>query len=295
MTIIQLEYLLAVANHGSFSRAAQHCFVTQPSLSMQIKALEEELGVTLLDRSRKPVVPTEAGTVVLRNARETLKAYQYIRESVSELKGEVSGLLRLGVIPTIAPYMLHKLLPWVRRKYPKMELEVTETTTAPILEALGRDRLDAAILTAGSVGKGIREHELYNDPFHAYLSPSHPLAGRSNIPLEAIQPRELLLLGEGHCLREQVIELLPPGRKGGAADKLECNSLETLMRIVDATPGAMTILPRMAAEFVPAERNKQLKTLSKGAASRKIIVAVRRTYAKNSLIGALKEAILAVQ
>ena len=125
MTIIQLEYLLAVANCGSFSQAAEHCFVTQPSLSMQVKALEEELGVVLLDRSKKPVIPTEAGEVVIGKARETLKAYNCIREAVSELKGETAGKLRLGVIPTIAPYLLHKFIPAFVRDYPKVELEIS--------------------------------------------------------------------------------------------------------------------------------------------------------------------------
>ena len=119
MTIIQLEYLLAVANCGSFSLAAEHCFVTQPSLSMQVKALEEELGVVLLDRSKKPVIPTEAGDVVLERARETLRAYNNIRESVAELKGETAGKLRLGVIPTIAPFLLPRILPRLRRDWPE--------------------------------------------------------------------------------------------------------------------------------------------------------------------------------
>ena len=130
MTIIQLEYLLAVANCGSFSLAAEHCFVTQPSLSMQVKALEEELGVVLLDRSKKPVIPTEAGEVVLEQARETIKAYNYIKEAVSELKGETAGKLRLGVIPTIAPYLLHKFIPAFVRDYPKVELEISEMITS---------------------------------------------------------------------------------------------------------------------------------------------------------------------
>lgn len=134
MTIIQLEYLLAVANCGSFSLAAEHCFVTQPSLSMQVKALEEELGVVLLDRSKKPVIPTEAGDVVLERARETLRAYNNIRESVAELKGETSGKLRLGVIPTIAPYLLHKFIPAFVRDYPKVELEISEMITSDIVE-----------------------------------------------------------------------------------------------------------------------------------------------------------------
>ncbi|MDE5636434.1 MAG: LysR family transcriptional regulator, partial [Alistipes sp.] len=140
MTIVQLEYLLAVANCGSFSLAAEHCFVTQPSLSMQIKSLEEELGVILLDRSKKPVIPTEAGEVVLERVRETLKAYNYIRESVAELKGETAGRLRLGVIPTIAPYLLHRFIPDFVKRYPKVELEIREMVTADIIDALRHDR-----------------------------------------------------------------------------------------------------------------------------------------------------------
>lgn len=124
MTIIQLEYLLAVANHGSFSQAAEKCFVTQPSLSMQVKNLEEELGVILLDRSKKPVIPTEAGTLVLNQAREAVMAFRRVTEAVNDLKGEVSGLLRLGVIPTIAPYLLHRFVPEFTRKYPKVELQI---------------------------------------------------------------------------------------------------------------------------------------------------------------------------
>ena len=152
MTIIQLEYLLAVANCGSFSLAAEHCFVTQPSLSMQVKALEEELGVVLLDRSKKPVIPTEAGEVVLEQARETIKAYNYIKEAVSELKGETAGKLRLGVIPTIAPYLLHKFIPAFVRDYPKVELEISEMITSDIVEALKRDRIDAALVASGTCG-----------------------------------------------------------------------------------------------------------------------------------------------
>ena len=130
MTIIQLEYLLAVANCGSFSQAAELCFVTQPSLSMQVKSLEEELGVVLLDRSKKPVVPTEAGEVVLEQARETLRAFNYIREAVHELKGETAGKLRLGVIPTIAPYLMHRFMPTFVKEFPKVELEISEMKTS---------------------------------------------------------------------------------------------------------------------------------------------------------------------
>ncbi len=293
MTIIQLEYLLAVANHGSFSLAAEHCFVTQPSLSMQIRNLEEELGVVLLDRTKKPVVPTEAGAVVIRNARETIKAYGCIREAVSELRGEVSGMLRLGVIPTIAPYIMHRFIPYFMSKYPKAELQIKEMMTSQINDALGHDMLDAAIMAGGMANKGIVEHEMFNDPFMAYVSTESPLYPRSNVRIEELSPKELLLLGEGHCLRDQILELCQNGRRQAAACTFECGSLETLMRIVDATQ-TMTIIPKMALQSIPATRRKQVKTLAKGAASRKIVVAVRRTYVKASLISALKESIMAV-
>ena len=136
-----------------------------------MKALEEELGVVLLDVRRKPVIPTEAGEVVLDRARETLRAYSNIRESVAELKGETSGKLRLGVIPTIAPYLLHKFIPDFVRDYPKVELEISEMVTSDIVEALKRDRIDAALVASGTCGDGILEQELFNDRFSPMFRP----------------------------------------------------------------------------------------------------------------------------
>ena len=292
MTIIQLEYLLAVANCGSFSLAAEHCFVTQPSLSMQVKALEEELGVVLLDRSKKPVIPTEAGEVVLEQARETIKAYNYIKEAVSELKGETAGKLRLGVIPTIAPYLLHKFIPAFVRDYPKVELEISEMITSDIVEALKRDRIDAALVASGTCGEGILEQELFNDRFYAYVSPENPLYERQNIRIEEIDLKDLVLLSPGNCMRDQIIELCQARRSMPSHYSFESGSLDTLMRIVDCT-SCLTIIPEMAVEYIPSDRRDRLKTLSKGATSRKIAVAVRRTYVKNSLLRALPATILA--
>lgn len=291
MTIIQLEYLLAVANCGSFSLAAEHCFVTQPSLSMQVKALEEELGVILLDRSKKPVIPTEAGEVVLEQARETIKAYNYIREAVASLKGETSGKLRLGVIPTIAPYLLHKFIPTFVRNYPKVELEISEMVTSDIVEALKHDRLDAALVASGTCGEGIQEQELFNDRFYAYVSPENPLYERQNIRIEDIDLRDLVILSSGNCMRDQIIELCQAKREVPTHFSFESGSLETLMRIVDCT-ASLTIIPEMAVEYIPASRRPRLKTLAKGATSRKIAIAVRRTYVKQSIIHALTETIL---
>ena len=291
MTIIQLEYLLAVANHGSFSQAAEKCFVTQPSLSMQVKNLEEELGVILLDRSKKPVIPTEAGTLVLNQAREAVMAFRRVTEAVNDLKGEVSGLLRLGVIPTIAPYLLHRFVPEFTRKYPKVELQIKEMVTSDIVAALNRDMLDAAILAGGTSPGEIIEEELFDDRFYAYVSSMHPLYERSNIRIEDIDVKHLLLLSEGNCLRDQVLELCQARRRVPAQYAFESGSLDTLMRIVDNTAN-MTIIPELALDFIPKEKHSQIKTLAKGATSRKITIAVRRTYVKRSLISALKESII---
>ena len=260
MTIIQLEYLLAVANCGSFSLAAEHCFVTQPSLSMQVKALEEELGVVLLDRSKKPVIPTEAGDVVLERARETLRAYNNIRESVAELKGETSGKLRLGVIPTIAPYLLHKFIPAFVRDYPKVELEISEMITSDIVEALKRDRIDAALVASGTCGEGILEQELFNDRFFAYVSPENALYERSNIRIEDIDLRDLVILSAGNCMRDQIIELCQAKRDMPSHYSFESGSLDTLMRIVDCT-SCLTIIPEMAVDFLSVRMRRILQIL----------------------------------
>ena len=294
MTIIQLEYLLAVANYGSFSLAAEKCFVTQPSLSMQVKNLEEELGVIVLDRSKKPVLPTDAGLAVIRQAKEAVQAFAMVREVVSDLQNEISGTLRLGVIPTIAPYLLHRFIPDFVRKCPKVELQIREMMTGDIIRAPDRDMLDAAIMAGGTSPEGIREEELFNDRFFAYVSTDHPLCQRSNIRIEDIDVRHLLLLSEGNCLRDQVIELCQAQKNIARQYSFESGSLETLMRIVDNTPNLITIIPEMVADYIDEKHRPQVKTLAKGAASRKITIAVRRTYVKRSLIDALKESVMNV-
>jgi LysR family hydrogen peroxide-inducible transcriptional activator len=291
MTVIQLEYLIAVANYGSFSVAAEHCFVTQPSLSMQIKALEEELDVVLLDRTKKPIIPTAVGEIVIEQAREALRAYNYIRESVAEHRGETEGKMRLGVIPTIAPYLLHKFIPTFVKEYPKVELEISEMVTADIIEALKHDRIDAALVASGTCGEGITEHDLFSDHFYAYVSPSHPLFERSNIRIEDIDFKELILLSRGNCMRDQILELCQAARNIPARFYFESGSLDTLMRMVDCT-SSMTIIPEMALEFIPLSRRNRVKSIAKGATSRRVALAVSRTYVKQSIVEALTATIL---
>lgn len=258
---------------------------------MQIKALEDELGVILLDRSKKPVIPTEAGAVVIAQAQETLRSYNYIRESIAELKGVTAGKLRLGVIPTIAPYLLHKFIPTFVKKYPKVELEIREMVTADVIEALSHDRIDAALVASGTCGEGVVEHDLFSDRFYAYVSPSNPLYERSNVRFEDIDLKDLILLSKGNCMRDQIMELCLARREMPTHYYFESGSLDTLMRIVNCT-SSMTIIPEMALEYIPADRKSQVKMLAKGATSRRIAMVVRRTYVKNSIVKALEQTIL---
>ena len=291
MTIIQLEYLLAIANCGSFSKASELCFVTQPSLSMQIKNLEEELGVVLLDRSKKPVVPTQVGAIVVEKAREALLAYNNIKECVAELKGSVAGRIRLGVIPTIAPYLLPRFVHQFSEKYPRVELEIREMITADIVRAMDNDEIDAAIVAGGTCPERINELELFDDRFYAYVSPENHLSARTNLRIEDISPRELILLSEGHCLRDQVVELCGADHSEGLSYSFQSGSLETIMRLVDNT-SMLTIVPEMTLPYIPTENKSRIKTLARGAASRKIVIAVRRTYAKETIVTALRNTIL---
>lgn len=293
MTIVQIEYLLAVAACGSFSQASEKCFVTQPSLSTQIRNLEEELGVVLLNRNEKPVALTEAGRVVVRQAREALAGFNGIREAVKELKASVKGDLRLGVIPSVAPYLLHRFLPGFLKNYPEVNLTVREMFTRDMETALRKDDLDIGLLAAGFTDpKEIDEETLFLDRFYLYASERHPLfgPGKADVRAEEIDPRKLMLLSDGHCLRSQVLDLC---RSGHNVDNLyfESGSLETILRMVDATD-AVTIVPEMTVALLPAGQRAHLRGIAGPGAFRRIALATGRTFAKRTLRKALREALL---
>jgi len=292
MTIIQLEYFLAVVNHGSFSTAAKFCFVTQPSLSTQISNLEEELGVILLDRNSKPLVPTDVGRIVLEQAKEAIAAFYGTKEKVNDIKGELSGKLRLGVIPTISPYLMPKFVPEFVKRCPKVELEIRDMFTMDIIDALGRDIIDVAILSGGYQIK-IQEINLFEDKLYFYVSPKNELYDHKKISVEDVNVKELLMLSEGNCLRHQVLKLMCKPKKFNKSSYEFANcSLETLMHTVDST-SAITIIPNMAINYIPKERHKQIKPFAKVHAHRKITMAVGHTYVKDSLVDAVKESALA--
>lgn len=295
MTIIQLEYLLAVANCGSFSAAAKKCFVTQPSLSMQIKNLEDELGERLLDRTKKPVIPTTVGLAVLAQAREALNAFNAIREVANESNGQMSGSIRIGLLPTIAPYIIHLLLPMLEERCPNVSVEISEMTARKIVDALDRDQLDVGILSSGTTPKNVKIDELFNDKLSVYLSPNSSLAARASIRLDELSTKNLLLLSEDHCFRYQVAELVPSYYDGLAKfeDNYKTGSLETLMKFVDSLD-MITVLPQMAVRMLCPDQKLQIRPLAKGVISRKIVLATRRGYVKQSVISVIKTALLEI-
>lgn len=295
MTIVQLEYLLAVADHGSFSTAADYCHVTQPSLSVQIKNLEEELGVVLINRNEKPLGLTTMGFVVAEQARRAIADFYSIGQRVNEAKKEVAGVLRLAVIPTIAPYMLHLFLPKFMKKYPNVEVEIKEMFTRDMVVALRKGTVDIGILAGGFVDPAeIEEETLYKDKFYLYVSQESPLRGKQLADITDLDLDNLLLLADGHCLRSQVMDLCKVVHLSGRAMNFESGSLETIVRMV-ATTGGMTIIPEMATPYINENSRDCLIAFKKSiAATRDITLAVDKNFYKKAIYKALKNEILAM-
>jgi len=293
MTIIQLEYFLAVVNYGTFSTAAKNCFVTQPSLSTQISNLEDELGVLLLNRNSKPIATTEVGAMVLEQAKEAIASFYSIKEKLNDLRGDLSGRLRLGVIPTISPFLMPKFIPEFIKRCPHVELDIRDMYTADIIDALSRDMIDIAILSGGYQIQ-IQETKLFNDRLYFYVSPRNELFNRKEIVLEEVDLKQLLLLSEGYFVRHQVMKQLNVLRQ---KIKLPFNfvncSLETLMHMVDVS-AAITIIPGMSIDYIPEWKRKHIKPFGKADVYRKISMAVGHTYVKESLVNAVKESVKAV-
>ncbi|MFI3322926.1 MAG: LysR substrate-binding domain-containing protein [Rikenellaceae bacterium] len=295
MTIIQLEYLLSVAKHGSFSVAANHCYVTQPSLSTQIKNLEDELGVLLLNRSTKPLELTEAGKIVVEKAKNAIAEFYMVEETVKEMKGEVSGTLKIAAIPTIAPYLLHKFIPKFADAYPKLHIEISEMFTHDIVKAINDGKIDVAILAAGFLeGSGIKEDILFEDRFYYYAADNNPLLNDSEVSVMDIDVSSLLLLADGHCLRTQILDLCNSKNPLGANLNLQGGSLETIIRMVDQAQKA-TILPKMAVDFMSEEtrKTKVREFKERKSTSRQISIAYGKNFIKKATLESLKEFIIA--
>src|SRR5258708_23730095 len=248
MTFVQLEYIVAVDRYRHFATAAGHCLVTQPTMSMQVQKLEEEMEVTIFDRSKQPVIPTEAGRELIDQARKILAEKDIVGEIVQAKKGVLTGELRIGIIPTLAPYLLPLFVQGFTAKYPQIKLVVNELTTELVVARLREGRIDVGILVTPLQENGIREHVLFYEELLVYVSRKNAAYKKSYMLAQDIDPNKLWLLEEGHCFRSQIVRLceLRKASKEGSHFDYEAGSLETLRRKVELND-RINILPELAS------------------------------------------------
>ncbi len=293
MTITQLEYIIAVDNHRHFAKAAEVCFVTQPTLSMQIQKLEQELGLKLFDRSTLPVTPTRAGAAVIEQARKVLAEMGQITEIVQHKKDIITGELRLGIIPTLAPYLLPLFLQRFTKMYPAIKLIVGEYTTQLMIARLKEGKLDMGILVTPLNEPTINEEVLFYEEFIAYVSTKDKAYQKSFILAKDIDPNKLWLLEEGHCFRSQIINLceLRKASAEGAFFEYEAGSIETLRRLVELNDG-ITVLPELATLDLSAKQQRLMRFFKQPAPVREVSIVTHRDFVKKRLAEVLKTEIL---
>ena len=294
MTFTQLEYIVAVDTYRHFARAAKQCFVTQPTLSMQIHKLEKELGTKIFDRNKQPVLPTQAGAEIISQARQILTQRNTMEDVIQAKKGIISGELKIGIIPTLAPYLLPLFVQSFTKEYPMVKLVVNELTTEYILLRLREGRIDAGILVTPLQANGIKEDVLFYEELVAYVSKSNAAYKKNYVLAKDIDPAKLWLLEEGHCFRSQIVNLceLQKSSKEGNHFEYEAGSIETLRRMVDVNDG-ITIMPELATLDMTTKQQNHLRHFKHPAPVREVSIVVHRDYVKKKLIEVLKKEILA--
>ncbi|RYF86044.1 MAG: hydrogen peroxide-inducible genes activator [Chitinophagaceae bacterium] len=294
MTITQLEYIIAVDSYRNFGQAASSCHVTQPTLSMQIQKLEEELDVKLFDRSKLPVIATAIGAEIIQQARLVVREHAKIDELISYFRGEVKGELHLAVIPTLAPYLVPLFVVPFLDNYPKVHLRISEMPTEEIIKQLRNNSIDCGLLATPLHEKGIQEKPLFYEPFVAYLSKNSSLFNKTTLrPQDLHATNEpVWLLDEGHCLRAQVMQLC---RLRGTASKenrllYQTGSLETLRRMVESHKG-LTILPELSIANFRTKELDLVRYFKEPEPVREISLVTHRHFVKQGLTDALGEQI----
>lgn len=296
MTLTELRYIVAVARERHFGRAAEACFVSQPTLSVSIKKLEEELDVKLFERGGNEVSVTPLGEAIVRQAQSVLEQAAAIKEIAQRGKDPLTGPLRLGIIYTIGPYLLPELVRQVIERTPQMPLVLQENFTVKLLEMLRTGELDCAILAEPFPDAGLAIAPLYDEPFVAAVPASHALARRKRISAEELKQETMLLLGTGHCFRDHVLEVCPEYARfssdaEGIRKSFEGSSLETIKYMVASGMG-VTVLPRLS---MPREPLAQLRCIPFEAPvpSRRVVLAWRRSFTRYEAIAALRNAVVA--
>jgi len=294
MTLTQYQYIVAVDIYKSFAKAAVHCFVTQPTLSMQIQKLEEDLGVTLFDRSKKPVATTDIGRQIVDQAKVLLNEAGRISEIIQLNKGEIKGQFRLAFIPTIAPSIIPRFLKDFTELYPDLELHITELQTEIILDQLKKGLIDAAVVATPLEAEGVIEKPLYNEPFMGFVPEKHRLFKEKFLTVKELDIHDLLLLKEGHCFRNSVINLCSNTFKKNeksAGIHLESGNFETLIKLAKQGFG-MTLIPYLLAlELKETEDKKIIRPFENPQPSREISIIYRRAQLKIHVIDKIAAAI----
>jgi len=294
MTLTELRYIVAVSQKNHFGKAAQACFVSQPTLSIAIKKLEEELGVRLFERSSKNEIRvTEIGQQVIDQAYVVLQQAQILNEIAQQGKDPLSGQFKLGVIYTIGPYLLPSLIPKLSENAPDLKLIIEENFTANLLQSLKQGALDAIIISYPFEEPAIETEALYEEPFIIALPKNHEWRNRETIPTEDLASQDLMLLGSGHCFRDQVVEACPNCMSGNSelTRTFEGSSLETIRHMVAAGTG-ITVLPRTS--IFSSQKNEamiDIKPFESPSPSRVVALAWRKHYPRQEAIDTIRETI----
>jgi len=292
MTITQLQYIVAVDTYKSFAKAAGYCYVSQPALSMQIKKIEEELDVLIFDRSRKPVLTTDIGARIVEHARVIMKEIQRMPEIVKEQKDEISGTLRIGIIPTLSPYLLPLFVTDFMEKYADITLVFEELLSDQVVQKLNNDQLDVGILATPLHKKSIIEMPLFYEGFIFYGSPDSALLKQNQIALSDLNINEMWLLKHGHCFRSQSINICSEQRPViGRRIRFESGSLETLKKMVEGRFG-YTILPELSTLDMSDKQKKNVRAFETPIPTREISMVMHRSFVKQRLIEILRDEIL---
>lgn len=292
-TLTQLEYLLAVDQHRHFGRAAKASHISQPTLSMQIQKVEDEFGFIFFDRTKQPVVPTPQARGVLEQARHVVSEMKKFESLIRNRVDQPEGVFRLGVIPTVAPFLLPRFLVGFALEHPKIQLQISEIPTDSILDGLERETLDAGILATPLQIPSLSEKPLFYEPFQVYHSEGHPLGLKKKIVEGQIDSKDIWLLAEGHCFRNQILELCSRRKPGSGAlpnVELEGGSLETVMSLVDQGRG-FTLIPELLVLGLSVEKKLRCKKFMDPVPSREISLISRRTQFKGTLLNLLESAI----
>lgn len=292
MTLIQLEYIVALHTLKHFAKAAAHCHVTQPSLSMQVQKLEEELGVQIFVRTT-PVTTTETGQLIIEQAKKVLAEAGNIHELIEQEKSIVGGNLKIGVIPTLAPYLLPRFVQPFTQAYPKVKLSIYDLTTENIVRQLKNGNIDAGIMATPLGYAELKEDFLFNEEFVAYVSTTQKLFDKRFLLPTDMDISSMWLLEEGHCLRNQVINFCAIQKIASTEKHFEyaAGSIETLKRFVDAN-GGLTLLPELATYDISDAQKNMLRYFKSPAPVREVSLVTLKTFNKRRLISILKSTIL---